>query len=261
MAVQEIICTLFKLGATCYSMPIDKLLIEYLLVPSVILIILLLIVTNAFLKDINIKLKGLLSITFYIIIVYSGWYGSVALLLYNFAVIFLGAGIVFFILTRIISPSKMKEIGKIGMAFGEKRYDVNLIYDRINKKKEEIKELEDMIKELDKKSEVKLTETDKRVLNMIKFEVERELKLLENQAKRGSQIIPGITPNAQTKMAEIMNEIHDTSYKLDSRIHELADEIKNIASRTRDKKVVDKAEKLEEEIEKLRKDFKKMEKK
>jgi len=78
MAIQEIICDLFKLGASCYSMPIDKLLIEYLLVPSVILIIILYVAVNMFLAGITHKIKGLLAIVFYIVIVYQGWYGIIA---------------------------------------------------------------------------------------------------------------------------------------------------------------------------------------
>ena len=191
MSIQELICALFKLGASCPSWPMDKLLIEYLFVPSVILIILLAAVANLFMRGWSIKIEFLLCLVFYTIIVYSGWYGVVAPLLYNFAALFLIGGIFLFLLTRIISPAEMMQIGKVARALGEKRYDVRLIIDRIRIKRKEIEDLKKMAKEyadrglIDKKKHYPIIE-------MLALEAQRELDLLENQAKRGKSLAPSL---------------------------------------------------------------------
>jgi len=190
MSIQELICALFKLGATCPSWPMDKLLIEYLFVPSVILIILLAAVANLFKRDWSIKIEFLLCLVFYTIIVYSGWYGVVAPLLYNFAALFLIGGIFLFLLTRIISPAEMMQIGKVARALGEKRYDVRLIMDRIRIKKDEIKDLMEMAKKY--RDEGTINKNQYAILEMLAQEAKRELELLENQARRGKSLAPSL---------------------------------------------------------------------
>ena len=190
MSIQELICALFKLGATCPSWPMDKLLIEYLFVPSVILIILLAAVANLFKRDWSIKIEFLLCLVFYTIIVYSGWYGIVAPLLYNFAALFLIGGIFLFLLTRIISPAEMMQIGKVARALGEKRYDVRLIMDRIRIKKDEIKDLMEMAKKY--RDEGTINKNQYAILEMLAQEAKRELELLENQARRGKSLAPSL---------------------------------------------------------------------
>ena len=191
MSIQELICALFKLGATCPSWPMDKLLIEYLFVPSVILIILLAAVANLFKRDWSIKIEFLLCLVFYTIIVYSGWYGIVAPLLYNFAALFLIGGIFLFLLTRIISPAEMMQIGKVARALGEKRYDVRLIMDRIRIKRKEIEDLMKMAEEYAKKG---LIDWKKQypIIKMLAQEAQRELDILENQARRGKSLAPSL---------------------------------------------------------------------
>lgn len=103
MAVQEIICGLLKLGATCPSMPIDKLLIEYLLVPSVILILFLYFAVGFVLRGFDSTVKGLLAIVMYIVVVYSGLYSVFAPFAYSYLflmIILLMAG---FFVERLIN--------------------------------------------------------------------------------------------------------------------------------------------------------------
>ncbi|RLJ02269.1 MAG: hypothetical protein DRP10_01855 [Candidatus Aenigmatarchaeota archaeon] len=124
MAIQEILCTLFKLGASCYSMPIDKLLIEYLLVPSVILILFLYFAVGFVLRGFNSKLKGLLSIVMYIVVVYSGLYSVFAPFAYSYLflmIILLMAG---FFVERLVSrewaSAGFKGAGKLYKKLKEK---------------------------------------------------------------------------------------------------------------------------------------------
>jgi len=244
MGIQEIICSLFKLGATCYSWPLDKLLVEYLLVPSVILILLLVIVTNALLRGINIKIHGLLSIVFYIIIIYSGWYGVVAPLLYNFSVLFLLGGMIFFIITRVISVEHLRALGKTGRVLGEKRFDVRLIADRIRIKRKEVKELlalaklyagmelsdeerkdikdfgmsEKEIKEFKEKyGKFPISEKDFAVITMLAQEARRELDLLENQLKRSKLLAPSLVDKLSERVENSTAKLYDAVMSIGKR--------------------------------------------
>ncbi|MCD6274936.1 MAG: hypothetical protein J7J15_02845 [Candidatus Aenigmarchaeota archaeon] len=150
MAVQEIICTLFKLGATCYSMPIDELLIEYLLVPSVILIIFLYIMTGSFLKGIGLKIHALLAIVFYIVLIYTGIYGMIASFSMSYLSLFLLFGLAYFFFIRLIDWKKMRSISRYAGYFGERKYNLKYIDEEIALKEEEIKRLKKQKKDLER---------------------------------------------------------------------------------------------------------------
>ena len=247
MSIQELICALFKLGASCPSWPMDKLLIEYLFVPSVILILLLVIVTNAMLKGTNVKIDFLLSIAFYIIIIYSGWYGVVAPLLYNFSVLFLLGGMFFFIITRIISVEHLKALGKTGRVLGEKRFDVRLIADRIKIKRKEVKELlalaklyagmklndeekkdiesfgvsEEDIKEFRQKyGKFPISEKDFAVITMLAQEANRELDLLENQLKRSKLLAPSLVDKLSERVENSTTKLYNAVMSVGKREEE-----------------------------------------
>ncbi len=89
MVIQDLICSLFGLGISCGSWPMSKLLIEYLLVPSVLLIVILYFLSDWFLGGSGPKMRGLIAIVFYIVIVYSGLYASFAPLAYGYTLLFI----------------------------------------------------------------------------------------------------------------------------------------------------------------------------
>ncbi len=124
MAIKEIICGVLELGATCQSMPVDKLLIEYLLVPSVILIIFLYFAVDFVLRGSGLTTKGLLAIVMYIVVVYSGLYGIFAPFAYSYLylmIILLMAG---FFISRLISRESAsagsKKAGELYKKFKKK---------------------------------------------------------------------------------------------------------------------------------------------
>jgi len=146
MAIQEIICALFKLGASCYSMPIDELLIEYLLVPSVILIIILYVAVNMFLAGTALKIKGLLAIVFYIIIVYQGWYGIIAQFTMAFLPLWLLGIIALFFVGKIFKKKWATE-GPSRLAKTISDWQKLKETVKTGRKKEDMKELETKLSE------------------------------------------------------------------------------------------------------------------
>ena len=180
------VCSLFKLGISCSSMPVDKLLIEYLLVPSVVFILFLYISVGILVRDGHKKIKSLLVIVFYILIVYTGMYGMMAVIITNYIILFIFATFFLFIFSRFVPPSGMLQISKIASLLGEKKYDATILKDRIEVKKEEIKRLRARL-------EIAKNENDHKemsILNALITEAEMERDLYEKQLKRSEKLIP-----------------------------------------------------------------------
>ncbi len=162
MAIKEIICGVLELGATCQSMPVDKLLIEYLLVPSVILIIFLYFAVDFVLRGSGLTTKGLLAIVMYIVVVYSGLYGIFAPFAYSYLylmIILLMAG---FFISRLISRESAsagsKKAGELYKKFKEKmpsEKDLRKLishYTTIENEIERLKKLESLATDDEKKN-------------------------------------------------------------------------------------------------------------
>ena len=180
MAIQEIVCSLFQLGASCLNMPLDKLLVEYLLIPSVVMIIFLYVSVNMFLRNEHPKIKPLLAITFYITIIYSGYYGTFAMFISSFLPLFIVGTFILFVATRFISPSQMKDLGGITSKASEFIYDRSTIKDRILSK---CSELQDLDLKMDQLFDIKSEDTkdlskEGKVLLMLRHEVRVELENL-----------------------------------------------------------------------------------
>ncbi len=162
MAIKEIICGVLELGATCQSMPVDKLLIEYLLVPSVILIIFLYFAVDFVLRGSGLTTKGLLAIVMYIVVVYSGLYGIFAPFAYSYLylmIILLMAG---FFISRLISRESAstgsKKAGELYKKFKKKipsEKDLRKLishYTTIENEIERLKKLESLATDDEKKN-------------------------------------------------------------------------------------------------------------
>lgn len=180
MVIQEIVCSLFKLGASCINMPLDALLVEKLLVPSVVMIIFLYVSVNMFLRGEHPKIKPLLAITFYITIIYSGFYGTFAMFISSFLPLFIVGTFILFVATRFISPTQMKDLGGIASKASEFLYDRSTIKDRILSKCSELQDLDNKMENLfDVKSEdTEDLSKEGKVLLMLRHEVRVELENL-----------------------------------------------------------------------------------
>jgi len=161
-------------------MPLDKLLVEYLLIPSVVMIIFLYVSVNMFLRNEHPKIKPLLAITFYITIIYSGYYGTFAMFISSFLPLFIVGTFILFVATRFISPSQMKDLGGITSKASEFIYDRSTIKDRILSKCSELQDLDFKMDQLfDVKSEdTKDLSKEGKVLLMLRHEVRVELENL-----------------------------------------------------------------------------------
>ncbi|MCK4730012.1 MAG: hypothetical protein KAT28_01715 [Candidatus Aenigmarchaeota archaeon] len=180
MAIQDIVCNLFKLGDTCYDMGMEELLVEFLLIPSVVMIIFLYVSVNMFLRGEHPKIKPLLAITFYITIIYSGFYGTFAMFISSFLPLFIVGTFILFVATRFISPTQMKDLGGITSKASEFIYDRSTIKDRILSKYSELRDLENKMERLfDVKSEdTKDLSKEAKVMLLLGHEVRVELENL-----------------------------------------------------------------------------------
>jgi len=189
MAIQEIVCSLFQLGTACYSMPMDVLLVEKLLVPSVVLIIAIYVITNMFLGNLNLKIKSLLAITFYIVCVYTGFYTVIASFSMPFLFLFFILGFGAFVITRFIPMHWIVKGGKMATKLGESRYDIRLMKDRLEVLKKEKKTLENKIDQ-EKAKGKDASESMINAYELLITQMDVEMDLLTKEIKRTKGIIP-----------------------------------------------------------------------
>ena len=196
MDIQSLVCSIFKLNDTvmaCSAMPLDKLLVEFLLVPSVVLILFLYIATDSFLKGKQIGIKSLLAIVFYIVIVYSGYYGVFALFAMSYVQLFLIGAFVLFVITRFVSISDLLHLSRSTRRLGENDIDEKLIEDRIEIKNAEIDRLKERRKKTDSADDQKIS-----MLNALISEAEMELDLYKKQLNRSKGFLH-LGKNKKTK--------------------------------------------------------------
>lgn len=154
----------------------DKFLIEYMLVPSVITIIIVYLAANAMLKGMGLKIHAIVAITMYIVLIYSGFYAIFAPLMYSFMLFFvLIIGVMVFFVTRIVPPSKMATFGKVASKVAEKRADISIIRRSLDVKSRQIEELADMVKKMD------IGDREKNTLNMMIHQARTERDILASQ--------------------------------------------------------------------------------
>ena len=179
------VCALFKFSGACPNLPIEKVLIEYLLVPSVISILMVYMITEYMMRDTNIGIKSLVSITVYIVFVYSGIYGIFAPLFYAyvyFMVLIVGG---LFLFTRVISRQGWYDLGSAARTYKESKTDLKQLKRAIEIREKEKGHFEDMIDKLRKSPGYSLE--DESVLNMLMHQVSAEidnLRSLEGQVER-----------------------------------------------------------------------------
>lgn len=165
MVIQEIVCSLFMLVSCPTNMEI--LLLDYLLVPSVILIIILYGAVNMFLAGTTLKIKGLLAIVFYIVVVRSGLYAIFAPIVMPFLTLWL--------------------LGMIALFFGGKIFNKKWVTEgpsRLAKTVDDWKGLKDEVSSGEKKEEKRLKEAIEKYNNMIE-EFSKKLEKEKSEAKKG----------------------------------------------------------------------------
>jgi len=192
-------------------MPIDKLLIEYLLVPSVIAIIFIYIASDFLLRGTCTRIKCSVSIILYIVLVYSGFYGVFASFAYSYVLLFLIIGVGLFFLERLIAREwisggakgagilikKLKEKAKIPSENNLR--DLVLLYNQVQR------ELQDLEKRL------RYTPYDDRATRRDLIEridnKNRELRTLVLQIDRMVRSIGGINSIHSDKLKQQVKNI------------------------------------------------------
>jgi hypothetical protein len=205
MAIQEIVCALFKFGKVCNTLPTDRLLIEYILVPAVISILIIYSVTRLMLSGLDLKVHSLISITAYIVLVYSGLFGILAPMMYGFMYFFLIIGVVLFFATRIIKPSTMREIGRGSLKLGEMRADAKTIDRRINLKQTEAKELKARAQQMRDRGDI--TPREHAVIDILAQQVDNEVNILRTQIHKLDKLDPNAALNRKQDAERTVDDL------------------------------------------------------
>lgn len=180
MTLQSMICELFQFSTSCANIPMDKLLIEYLLVPSVITILMIYMISAYMLRGVEIggRMKPLISIVLYIVFVYSGLYAIFAPMFYAyvFFMILIVGGL--FLFTRVISRQGWSEIGNTARIYRESKTDLKQIKRAVQIRENERNHFEDMLEKLRKTG--KLGVSEESTINMLMHQINAEIDNLRS---------------------------------------------------------------------------------
>lgn len=200
-------------------MAMDKLMIEYLLVPSIITIIIVYLTAGNLMRGIGLKMHALISIMLYIVFVYSGLFGAFAPLMYNFAFLFILLGTGLFFVTRVISPSQMRTLGTVTSKLAEKQHDIKLIRNSARVKKEQIDDLTKTIEGM----EGIMGPREYQVFQVLLHQARAELDILNSQIRDLNKT--GSIASGQIFAQEEQN-IQSTQANIEKVIFEIAENLK-----------------------------------
>jgi hypothetical protein len=131
-------------------MALDKLLIEYILIPSVFLIAFVHIMSTSLTRGHTaLKSNSLIGIVVFISMVYYGFYGLFAAFISQWFKLMLIGGLFYFIFTRVIKHEWLHKGVGMSAKLGERKYDMGIMKGRLEMKKKELDYLEKWVKEVD----------------------------------------------------------------------------------------------------------------
>lgn len=147
MAVEELIFEFFQIPSSALTGVVVNDLINFILVPSIVLLVFLEFASSLFLRNMEGNFKHLVSLAFFLIMVTQGFYGPFAIFAGSYMILFLIFALALFIVTRFLRP----EHGfRVGAAVGEAAKSKPTVFEkqklRIELKKQ-IKELEQIVAE------------------------------------------------------------------------------------------------------------------
>ena len=159
--------------------------INLILLPTIVLIIFLNAAAHLFLSGYSKKWQTLVAVAFYLVIVTQGWYGSIAVAVKNYVILFLiFAGITFFI-GRFITPKQVEGIEGMGRVVGghiEKIKMLRQLQKELQYREGEVKRLEREIVDLRRRIDNPATPaSEKDILKqeMLRKEQEKTLHVAE----------------------------------------------------------------------------------
>lgn len=147
MAVEELIFEFFQIPPASLSGVFVNDLINFILVPSIVLLVFLEFASSLFLRNLEGNFKHLISLAFFLVMVTQGLYGPFAIFAGSYMILFLIFAMALFIVTRFLRPEHSYRMGAaVGEAAKSKptAFEKQKLRLELNK---QIKELEQIVAE------------------------------------------------------------------------------------------------------------------
>jgi|GEM_PF-5961851 len=150
MSVEQMIWEFFRISPTMLSGVFLNDIVNFILLPSVVLLVFLGMAADMFLHNVGTKWKGLISMVFYLVIIVQGWYGPFAMFAKSYIILFLIAAGTLFFITRFAMPEHGERSGRAVGGIAGKALRLRKLYKEKKFCEDEIRKVNDILSELEK---------------------------------------------------------------------------------------------------------------
>jgi len=176
MGVEEIIWAFFKIPDYLRTGVMINDIVNFILVPSALLLVFLTLAAEAFLpKGMKERWKALIALVFYLVIVTQGFYAQFAIFAVNYTILFIFFAFGLFVITRFIPMKYWKAGTQIAAKYGEKKTDIRRLEDELKMKEREMERIQRFLDDARKAGRTR----DIQIWELMLAEVEREIDRLK----------------------------------------------------------------------------------
>jgi glucan phosphoethanolaminetransferase (alkaline phosphatase superfamily) len=137
-SVEDFIWFFFKIPSHLRSGIMIKDIVDFILVPSALLLIFLTLAAEAFLPEsMRKKWKALIALVFYLVIITQGFYVQFAIFAKNYIILFIILAFGLFVITRFVPMKYWKAATQVAAKYGEKKMDIKRLEDELKMKERE----------------------------------------------------------------------------------------------------------------------------
>ncbi len=173
--IEEFVWQFFKIPSYLRSGIMINDIVNFILVPSALLIVFLTLAADAFLpKGMKERWKALIALVFYLVIVTQGLYAQFAIFAINYTILFIILAFGFFVITRFIPMKYWRAATKITAKYGEKSMDIKRLEDELRMKERERERIQRFLNEARAAGRTR----DIQIWELMLAEVEREIDRL-----------------------------------------------------------------------------------
>jgi len=173
---EEYIWSFFKIPSYLRSGIMINDIVNFILVPSALLLVFLTLAAEAFLPaDMRNRWKALLALVFYLVIITQGFYASFAIFAVNYTILFIIFAFILFAITRFVPMKYWKAATQVTAKYGEKRMDIKRLEDELKMKEKERERIQRFLGEARAAGRTR----DIQLWELMLAEVEREIDRLK----------------------------------------------------------------------------------
>jgi membrane-bound ClpP family serine protease len=174
-SVEDLIWLFFKIPSHLRSGIMINDIVNFILVPSALLLIFLTLAAEAFLPaSMRTRWKALLALVFYLVIVTQGFYASFAIFAVNYTILFIIFAFILFAITRFVPMKYWKAATHVAAKYGEKTMDIRRLEDELRMKERERDRIQRFLEDARAAGRTR----DIQIWELMLAEVEREIDRL-----------------------------------------------------------------------------------